>query len=146
PSKTFSFPKPPALSSSSSLASPPSPTINTAVELPSVLVISVNPFEDPVPAFSSTETICQPLTPNLEDELPVCPGDTVQILQVFDGGRALVERTTVNTVLAGDPHRQQRRDLIVVECFGETGRELPHCLAQKRLSNYATPHGIRAAF
>ncbi|KAI6104469.1 hypothetical protein EDD16DRAFT_1434813, partial [Pisolithus croceorrhizus] len=126
PSKTFSFPKPPALSSSSSvpllarqgfglpsasttmvvqlsppppifhreLASPPSPTINTAVELPSVLVISVNPFEDPVPAFSSTETICQPLTPNLEDELPVCPGDTVQILQVFDGGRALVERTT----------------------------------------------------
>ncbi|KAI6137393.1 hypothetical protein F5141DRAFT_83061 [Pisolithus sp. B1] len=174
PSETFSFPKPPAPSSSSTvparqgvaspsastatlvqlsppppvfhreLASPPSPTINTAVKLPSVPEISVNPFEDPVPAFSGTETIRRPFTPNLEDELLVSLGDTVRILQIFDDGWALVERISVNTIVAGDPHSQQRRGLIPVDCFRETGQELPHFLAQKRLSDYATPHGIRA--
>ncbi|KAI6116591.1 hypothetical protein EV401DRAFT_1973967 [Pisolithus croceorrhizus] len=174
PSETFSFPKPPAPSSSSTiparqgvtspcastatlvqlsppppvfhreLTSPASPTINTAVKLPSVPVISVNPFEDPVPAFSGTETIRRPFTPNLEDELLVSLGDTVRILQIFDDGWALVERISLNTIVAGDPHSQQRRGLIPVDCFRETGQELPHFLAQKRLSDYATPHGIRA--
>lgn len=176
PSETFSFPKPPAPSSSSivpacqgvgspsastatlvqlsppppvfhrELASPPSPINNTAAQLPSVPTISVNPFEDPIQAFSGTETIRRPFTPNLEDELLVSMGDTVRILQVFDDGWALVERISVNTITAGDPHSQQRRGLIPVDCFRETGQELPHFLAQKRLSDYATPHGIRAAF
>lgn len=176
PSETFSFPKPPAPSSSPivparqgvgspsastatlvqlsppppvfhrELASPPSPIINTGAELLPVPTISVNPFEDPIPAFSGTETIRRPFTPNLEDELLVSMGDTVRILQVFDDGWALVERISVNTIAAGDSHGQQRRGLIPVDCFRETGQELPHFLAQKRLSDYATPHGIRAAF
>lgn len=176
PSETFSFPKPPLPSSSTAisarqgvgspsastatlvqlsppplafhheLASPPSPISDTAAGLPSVPVIVVNPFEDPVPAFSDTETIRRPFTPNMEDELLVSLGDVVRIFQVFDDGWALVERISVNAVVAGNPHSQQRRGLIPVDCFRETGQELPHFLAQKRLSDYATPHGIRAAF
>ncbi|KAI5987732.1 hypothetical protein F5J12DRAFT_866582 [Pisolithus orientalis] len=175
PSKTFSFPKPPLLSSSTvisarqgvgspsastatlvqlsppplafyrELASPP-PISDTAAGLPSVPVIVMNPFEDPVPAFSDTETIRRPFAPNVEDELLVSLGDVVRIFQVFDDGWALVERISVNAVVAGNPHSQQRRGLMPVDCFRETGQELPHFLAQKRLSDYATPHGIQAAF
>ncbi|KIO01697.1 hypothetical protein M404DRAFT_149350 [Pisolithus tinctorius Marx 270] len=149
PSETFSFPKPPLPSSSTAISARQgvgSPSADTAAGLPSVPVIVVNPFEDPVPAFSDTETIRRPFTPNMEDELLVSLGDVVRIFQVFDDGWALVERISVNAVVAGNPHSQQRRGLIPVDCFRETGQELPHFLAQKRLSDYATPHGIRAAF
>ncbi|KAI6043791.1 hypothetical protein EDC04DRAFT_2647085 [Pisolithus marmoratus] len=172
PSETFSFPKPPLPSSASlvpvrqgvgspsastatlvqvsppppvfhrELVSPPSPI----TELPPVPAIVVNPFEDPAPALTGTETIRRPFTPNMEDELLVSLGDVVRILQVFDDGWALVERTSVNTVVTGDLRSQQRRGLIPVDCFRESGQGLPHFLAQKRLTDYATPHGIRPAF
>ncbi|KAI5991075.1 hypothetical protein F5J12DRAFT_966230 [Pisolithus orientalis] len=175
PSETFSFPKPPVPSSSTTvlahqgvgssststatlvqlsppplafhheLASPPSPISDTAAGLPSVPVIVVNPFEDPVPAFPDIDTIRRPFMPNMEDELLVLVRDVVRIFQVFDDGWALVERISANAVVAGNTHSQQQRGLIPVDCFREMGQELPPFLAPKRLCDYATPHGIRAA-
>lgn len=100
----------------------------------------VDPFADPgTPGFADVEVIRRPFKPSLDDELEVCPGDRVRLLQVFDDGWAFIEK------LATTEGGRHQRGLIPVDCLRETNQALPTFLAQKRVSSYASDQPITAA-
>lgn len=141
PSETWSFPKPPRSTSSSSVL--PGRPFSDA---PSIKSESDNPFADFSEAYSArtrdsasiitadtetamhfapVETVCRPFVPTLPDEVAVSPGDQIHIMKSFDDGWAFAENLGT-----------KQKGLLPVDCLRSMDEPLPAFLEAKRLEGY----------
>ncbi|KAI0064101.1 hypothetical protein BV25DRAFT_1801013 [Artomyces pyxidatus] len=145
PSESFAFPKPPGQQTPTKSADPfadehsTHSTHSQPVHWPMYTPPAPeaqNPFADEASIASATthasdvvpgavEMVCRPFAPAREDELGVEEGELITVMEAFDDGWAQVKKK-VNGATG----------LIPIDCFRETGDDLPAFLASKRVSSY----------